>query len=454
MKSKRIARSVSILAVLGVAVLAAEEPGTGEWQTINTEFGETRHEAASVQAGLAFYVLGGRESDAVRIYDPLDGNGGSWTTGASSPIQLHHFQAVELDGLIYAVGAMTGPYPGEDPVDKVYIYDPLADRWVIGPVIPSGRLRGSSGTLVHDGLIYWISGNTDGHLGPVTAMVDVYDPATGSFAALAEIPHPRDHFFATLHAGKIYVIGGRSTGEISAYEPTIPEIDVYDIATDSWDTLPETANLHPPRAAAATDRVGNEIVVAGGESGVQGLAHAEVQAFDPATGQWRDLANMPTPRHGTQAIVSNDGFYVAAGSPYRGGPGGAVLDVEGLFLAGATTPSGIPITEGSISAPPLIVFDSASATIPIMHEGGNQAVIIKEIRISGSSAFSLAEPFQGPVSLAPGTGRDELVNYAGGIGTQTALLELTDSNDQVTSVTLQAGDFESPLLQDRFETTD
>ena len=421
-------------------VLSATAAGVGEWQTINTEFGESRHEGASAQAGVAFYVMGGRESDAVRIFDPFDGEAGSWTSGAISPIQLHHFQAVELDGLIYAIGAMTGPYPEEDPVNNVYIYDPLADRWIVGPLLPPDRLRGSSGIVVHEGLIYWISGNTNGHVGPVTDMVDVYDPATGSFTALAEIPNPRDHFFATLHQGSIYVIGGRrSVPDQGAFEPTIPEIDVYDIAADTWQTLPPDTHLDPPRAAAATDRIGDEIIIAGGESGsVEPWAHVEAQAFNPATGQWRNLADMLTPRHAAQAIVSNNGFYLIAGSPYRGGPGGAVLDTEALFLAGPTTPVGTAITAGSISAPASIEFESATGQVPISHVAGNQAVIIKNIQISGHAAFSLTEPLAGPVSLAPGSSRMITVNYSGDFENESAVLEIIDSNDQFTSVALEA----------------
>ena len=451
---RHLSVGIAIFTIFGMALVAAQDPDPGEWQTIDTQFGEVRHEGASAQAGEAFYVLGGRESDAVRIYDPFDGTDGSWSSGATSPMTLHHFQAVELDGLIYAVGAMTGFYPEEPPVEKVYIYDPLADRWITGPAMPSDRLRGSSGTVVHDGLIYWISGNTLGHVGPVTDMVDVYDPATGSFTPLAAIPNPRDHFFATLHQGSIYVIGGRRSGDSSnAFEPTIPEIDVYDIAADTWETLPPDTHLNPTRAAAATDRVGDEIVIAGGESGSQHQAHAETQAFNPATGQWRDLADMLTPRHAAQAIVSNGGFYVAAGSPYRGGPGGAVLDTEALFLDGATTPTGTPITAGTISAPASIVFDAATGLVPISHEEGNQAVIIMDIQVSGSTAFSLAEPLPGPVILAPGAGRDIMINYAGGDGTETAVLEITNSNEQVTTVTLEveAEAGEDQVFHDRFE---
>ena len=445
--------AIAVPAMFILTPVVGNERGTDNWQTINTEFGESRHEGASAQAGEAFYVLGGRESNDVRIYDPFQGSDGNWSSGAPSPIQLHHFQAVELDGFIYAVGAMTGPFPEEDPVENVYIYDPLADRWIIGPVLPVARLRGSSGAVVHDGLIYWISGNTNGHVGPVTDMVDVYDPATGSFSALAEIPNPRDHFFATLHEGRIYVIGGRrSVPEGGGFEPTIPEIDVYDIATDTWQTLPASADLDPPRAAAATDRVGDEIIVAGGESGAQEpWAHVEAQAFNPASGQWRNLPDMLTPRHAAQAIVSNGGFYLAAGSPYRGGPGGAVLNTEALFLGEPSSPTGMAITAGLLTAPASMVFDPGTGVVSIDHAAGNQAIIIRSIQISGSPAFSLAEPLAGPVSLAPGSGREITIHYAGGVEAAAAVLEITDSNDQLTTVLLEAKGGTDPVFQDRFE---
>jgi hypothetical protein len=129
-----------------------------------------------------------------------------------------------------------------------------------------------------------------------------------------------------------------------------------------------------------------------------------------------------------------------------------VLNTEALFLAGPTTPTGIPITAGTISAPASIVFDSATGLVPISHEGGNQAVIITDIQISGSAAFSLAEPLPGPVSLAPGTNREIMVHYAGGDGTESAALEITNSNDQVTTVDLEAEGRTNLVFHDRFET--
>ncbi len=429
------------LALFTLALAGAEagsERESGEWLLVNDDFNETRHEGAFVQAGLNFHVMGGRETLEVRTYDP---DTDSWSTGAASPILLHHMQAVELDGLIYVIGAMTGNFPSEDPVENVYIYDPLDDSWIVGPELPQERLRGSSGAAVHNGLIYCISGNENGHLGPHSTLVDVYDPATAGVTALADIPHARDHVFATLHGDQIYVIGGRQSGdgENVTLGPNIPEVDVYDIAANSWATLPTESDLEPPRSAAATALLDGEIVIAGGESDAQSGAHAETQAFDPVTGQWRSLADMITPRHATQAIVSNGGFHVVGGSPVQGGPGGSQLPLEALYLDGQTSPTGEALSAGSVDAPANVQFDSTIENVPLSHVGGNQAVVITSVEVIGSAAFTLVELFPGPIVIAPGASTEVAIEFdPSSTGPSEANLVITDGKGDVTTVLLDA----------------
>jgi len=432
--------------LLAAGLVPALALAEGAWHLVDDGFGEPRHEGAFVQAGESFYVLGGREADTVRIFDPL---AGEWRTGATSPIKLHHFQAVELHGLILVIGAMTGNCCSEPSAPNVYLYDPLADRWTTGPSIPTERLRGGGGAIAYDNQVYWISGNENGHAGPVSALVDRYDPATGTFSPLPEIPHPRDHFFATLYGDRIYVIGGReSGGDGGAFEPTIREIDVYDIADNAWQTLPLIADFDPPRAAAAAALLNDEIILAGGESFAQESAHAETQAFDPNTETWRELAAMRTPRHATQAIVANGGFYVAGGSPWRGGPGGLVLDTEAWFPATPTTPDGQLITSGNIDAPELVSISSASTTIVLGHQGGNQAVILREIDLAGNPAFTLATPVPGPLLLMPGHTVELLIEFdTQSSSEENATLNVTDSNDQTVSIILSS----DGIFADRFE---
>lgn len=408
-----------------VAYTASGAPGV--WTRID-DFDQVRHEGGFVQAGLDFHVVGGRESSAVRSWSPETG---AWRAGAASPILLHHFQAVELDGLVYVVGAMTGSCCSEPPAPNVYLYDAFADRWSSGPAMPAGRMRGGGGAVAVDGRIYWISGNTRGHEGPVSALVDVFDPATGRFTALSPIPHPRDHFFVAHHAGKIYAVGGRDSnagadGDI--FDDTIAEVDVYDIASNSWTRLPPASNLPTLRAAAASGIVGSELIVAGGESSALTSAHPQTEALDLNLLSWRTLAPMRTPRHATQAIVSNNGLYVVAGSSLRGGPTGTPLDLEALHLFGVTPPTGTAITSGSFSVPASLDFgqvasgSSALRQLRLTHTGGNQAVIIDALVLGANANFRLLAPPLLPFVLAPGTSIDLTIEFlpaAGGISTST-----------------------------------
>ena len=391
--------------------------GPGQWVKIQ-DFDQVRHEGAFVQAGDDFHLVGGRESNAVRSYDLVSN---TWRAGSASPIQLHHFQAVELNGLIYVIGAMTGACCAESASPNVYIYDPDADLWAVGPALPTGRLRGSSGAVAVAGKLYLISGNTSGHNGPVSPLVDVFDPATGSFTALASIPNARDHFFAVAHQGKIYVAGGRDSnagadGDI--FDDTIAAVDVYDIAGNSWTTLPAASNLPTARAAAATAIVGNELIVAGGESALQSGAHAQTEAMDLTTKTWRSLAPMRTPRHAAQAIVSGTGLYIVAGSSQSGGPTSTPLDLEALYLFGSNPPQGTAIDPSVLQAPTSLDFAQVTTgttrllTLTVNNRDGDQATIISALALSGHPDFRVVSPSALPIVIAPGASAQLLLEFA------------------------------------------
>lgn len=235
-------------------------------------------------------------------------------------MELHHFQAVEYDGRIYVVGAMTGRYPTEPPVPNVTIYDPATDQWIVGPEIPADRRRGGAGAVVHDGVIYIVAGIQNGHYDGHVAWLDAFDPRTNTWRRLPDAPRPRDHFHAAVIDGRIYAAGGRrssaATGQV--FELTVPEVDVYDIATGQWSTLPPSANIPTPRAGTTAAVVNGRLLVIGGESAAQLEAHSEVEAYDPRTGTWTSLAPLLTGRHATQAAEYQGRLYIAAGSRTRG----------------------------------------------------------------------------------------------------------------------------------------
>ena len=285
------------------------------WETISANGApEARHEAAFIGLNNKFYLLGGRGIKPVNIFDPATK---TWTAGAPSPVEIHHFQPVIHDNEIWLVGAMTGPYPGETPLPNIYIYNPTRDEWRKGPAVPEGRGRGGAGAVFVGEKLYVVCGIQDGHRGGHVPWLDEYDPATGKWRRLPDAPRPRDHFQAVARGGKIYAIAGRTT--VAATNPfanTIGEVDVYDIAAGTWTTLDDP--LPTTRAGNAALVIGDQILVAGGESDRQEPAHAEVELLDRRN-RWHRLPDLNRGRHGTGLLHHNQTLYMASGCGNRGG---------------------------------------------------------------------------------------------------------------------------------------
>lgn len=305
-------KTALLIPVLLVAALVAK-PG---WQSIKTEGRPSaRHEAAFTTVGGKLYLLGGRGIKPVDEYDPATN---TWRALAKPPIEIHHFQALVRNGKIWLIGAMTGKFPRETPLPKILIFDPAANKWSDGPEIPEGRRRGGAGAVEVDGMIYLVCGIRRGHMGGYVPWLDRFDPATGKWEVLPDAPHARDHFQAVGLDGRVYAAAGRTTSKETnqVFELTVPEVDVYDVATNKWTTLAEP--IPTPRAGNSAAAIDGLVVIAGGES-KRPLAHAEVEALDPRNGKWQSWPSLLQGRHGTGIAVVDGKLYISSGCGRRGG---------------------------------------------------------------------------------------------------------------------------------------
>lgn len=306
---------------------------SGEWSAVGTKGvnPEKRHESAFVELDGLFYLIGGRGTRPIQVFDP---DNETWTDTKSETKDIHHFQARGYGGKIYLLGALTGNYPNEDPTTNVLIYDPKVDKLLQGPTIPAGRRRGSSGVVLHNGSFYIVAGNRNGHsafldddktIANVT-WTDKFNPSTGEWTVLPDAPHARDHFFAEVIGNRMYVAGGRRSRfgtDDGTWKDTEVAVDVFDFTTDQWLTGNDVpADLPTARAGAATAVLGNELLVIGGEianNPPNNLALPHTEVMNASTGKWRRDADLKLQRHATQAIVHEGTVYLAAGSKTKGG---------------------------------------------------------------------------------------------------------------------------------------
>jgi hypothetical protein len=93
-------------------------------------------------------------------------------------------------------------------------------------------------------------------------------------------------------------------------------VDVFDFESGAWTSLEK--DLPTQRAGNFAAAYHGRLLVMGGES-PQRLAHPEVEAYDPATGEWETWSPLVVGRHGTGAAILDGKLWVAAGSANRGG---------------------------------------------------------------------------------------------------------------------------------------
>ena len=301
------------------------------WQKLVTNGQPTaRHEAAVIAYKGKVYLIGGRRINPTDVFDPVTN---SWQEKSKPPLEIHHFQPVVWGDAIYIVGAMTGGWPNEKPLDRVVIYYPDRDLFEYGPKIPEARRRGGAGAVVYNNKIYWLGGITDGHMEGARPWFDEFNPATGQWRILDDAPHARDHFQADVIRGKLYGAGGRTTSHKTqqSIELTVAAIDVFDFSLERWLPSDQVPHLPTARAGSATVAIGDNLLVAGGESMAQQLAHSDVEVFNSQLSQWERWPDLIQGRHGSGFAVIDNTIYMASGC---GEPGGTpeLTTIERLEL--------------------------------------------------------------------------------------------------------------------------
>lgn len=312
---------IALLAVL-ISNIQAQNSSLFDyrWTSIETS-GEVkaRHENAFIEYKDKFYLIGGRGINPVNVFDP---ESSSWETLGKSPMEIHHFQAVVYGDAIYLVGAMTGAYPKELPLEHIWIYYPEKDSWEKGAEIPEDRRRGGAGAVIHNDKIYMACGIEYGHTSGTNNYFDSYDLKTGEWKILTKAPHVRDHFPAIVVDNKLYCVGGRNTSVHyednfgAFFGATVPWVDVYDFETEKWSSLKEP--LPYPTAAGGLVEINKNLIYMGGEGSFP-MAYNQTQCLRLESGQWSQLASLSTGRHGSGAILHKGKVYIAAGSPNKGG---------------------------------------------------------------------------------------------------------------------------------------
>ncbi|GAA3605536.1 DUF5060 domain-containing protein [Flavivirga amylovorans] len=319
-----------LLAVISVVLLQSCKDNW-KWETVTAKGAPTaRHEAGLVAYKDKILLIGGRRVNPTDVFDTKTN---TWTAKSTTPIELHHFQPVVVGDAVYLIGAMTGKWPNEKPLDKVIIYYPEEDRYEYSHQIPEDRRRGGAGAVYHNNKVYLVGGITNGHIDGYKPWFDAYDPETGDWLVLPDAPDARDHFQAVVANNKLYAFAGRRTSKKTDQDMALTSSygNVYNFESNTWEAVTENLKLPTERAGNSAFAWNNEIIIGGGESVAHEMAHNEVEAYNSQTRTWRHWPSLNQGRHGSGFAIVGDYVYTASGSGNRGG-GPELTTIERLKL--------------------------------------------------------------------------------------------------------------------------
>jgi hypothetical protein len=179
----------------------------------------------SYHAG-GYSFTAGNTLDVVNRYDPV---ANSWAAMAPMPQA-----AIMAAAIYYPPTNKIYVFGGEDAVTAVNynitrIYDVAANTWSTGAPMPDVRSFMASGYDPVNGKIYLVSGYNTGDVSSAQPDTWEYDPVADTFTSRADFPHPAGGFASGVINGKLYVAGGRDAANLN-----INLTWEYDPVADTW----------------------------------------------------------------------------------------------------------------------------------------------------------------------------------------------------------------------------
>lgn len=213
---------------------------------------------------------------------------------------IQEVAVVALNGSIYVLGGFDNQ---TRVVHRVSRFDPATGAWTAVADLPA-RMHHANAAVV-DGRI-WVLGFLGGLDFGADPRGFIYDPGSDEWTPGPSMPEGFGRGAAGTVAidGTIYIVGGLSSRAV------YPFVHAYDTVAEEWTRLPD---LPTERDHMAIGAVNGQIVVAGGRAGAIGSHVDRVDIFDPAVGEWTTGAAMPTSRGGGAAAVVGGELFVIGG---------------------------------------------------------------------------------------------------------------------------------------------
>ncbi len=298
-----------------------------------------QHAAAMLRDGRVLVVGSGVVAE---IYDPSTGT--FTTTGSLSHYRTQPAAVTLLDGRVLVIGAADPDEPHVATDTGAEIYDPATGKFAaVRPLIDRSE---AAVALLQDGRVL-IAGGGDmrpGHC--LTASAELFDPRSNKFTFTGSMEAARAGATATvLQDGRVLITGGGPCGDPqSGTATTVATGEIYDPRTGRFSP---TGNMTVEREQdTATLLRDGRVLIAGGFSYLTGLYSLSAEIFDPSTNSFAPTGSMATARADDVAALLPNGKVLVAGGINDDNP------VDGLATAELFDPAtGTFSATGSMHSP-------------------------------------------------------------------------------------------------------
>lgn len=395
-----------------VAGSYAYDPYSGNWTVLTSMPGATRGAAGAMGLDGLVYVFGGSGGGAyTQIYDP---ELNSWTLGAAMPYAVWEAKAATVtNGSIWVVGGEGAPTPG-----YAQIYDPVADSWSVGTPAPADVLCGAMIAVGND--LYYSGGGVGSY--SATANFFMYDASLRDWVTMQDLPEARAAHAMVLGVdGLIYVVGGSSDGYntgANAYSTVV----AYDPATDEWSQVAEMDNARKYLGATVTPD--GRIFALGGNSVSSTLS--VVESLQLYVFQYSISLSASSVRAGESVLMTVDAQFTYINELNSVIDWYLVSDADGTIYS----PASLQIPTGSPAA--------ISIDVPELAPPGSYKVVVHNWVIYAEGVYEVVEMQELPLEVLPAPAPvDALIaELEAQIADLQAQLDVQDTN--LTALKVQA----------------
>jgi len=242
------------------------------------------------------------------------------STGRMMVPRFLHTATLLLDGRVLIAGG-DGSFSAADPAEaSAELYDPATGTFQLTGSMTTPR-DGHTATLLPNGKVLIAGGGPRINGVYSMASAELYDPASGTFAATGGMNVERwGHTATLLNNGKVLIAGGfrRAVGS-SDYSFTV-SAELYDPDTG---TFARTGDMNGAFCDSATLLADGRVLVTRRNADVDPVTRAEV--YDPSTGTFVPTGDATAGHSGPTATLLMNGNVLVAGGDIGDGDGASVI---------------------------------------------------------------------------------------------------------------------------------